>query len=76
MNISYDQQADAIYIRFQEDKIHDTLKIQDGIVIDINKEGSLLGIEILDVSKRMPLKSLEHIGVDLPLEKHGILKAA
>lgn len=72
MNISYDLQADAMYITFQKDKVKDTLKIQDGIIIDLNKEGSLLGIEILDVSKRMPLKSLDHIGVDFPLEKHSV----
>jgi uncharacterized protein YuzE len=30
MNISYDSEADAMYITFQKDKIEDTLKIQDG----------------------------------------------
>lgn len=74
MNINYDPKADAMYITFQKDKVEDTLKIQDGVIIDLNKEGNLLGIELLDVSKRMPLDSLEHIGVDIPLERHGILK--
>ena len=73
MNINYDPEADAMYITFQKDKVENTLKIQDGVIIDLNKAGNLLGIELLDVSKRMPLESIEHIGVDFPLERHSIL---
>lgn len=75
MNISYDVQADAMYITFQKDEVKKTIKIQDGIMIDINKNGSLLGIELLDVSKKMPLESLDHIGFDLPLERHKTLSS-
>ncbi|OGC07092.1 hypothetical protein A2230_07030 [candidate division WOR-1 bacterium RIFOXYA2_FULL_36_21] len=76
MNISYDKQADAMYIRFQEDKVEKTIKIQEGIIIDINSNGNLLGIELLDVSLKMPLESLSHIGFDFPIEKHKTLTSA
>ena len=45
MNIKYDQEADALYIRFQTGKVKETLKMRDGILIDIGRNGKIFGIE-------------------------------
>ena len=67
MDIRFDEQADALYIQFQKGKSGETIKLRDGIIVDIDKKGRLFGIEILDVSHRMPTKELGHLGIDLPV---------
>ena len=70
MNISFDEKADALYIQFQTGKAKETLKIRDGILIDIDKNGKLYGIEILDVSEKLEPSELVNISIEnLPLEK-------
>ena len=61
MNISFDEKADALYIQFQEGSVARTRKIQDGILIDIDDAGRLFGIEILDVSERIPPEALGNL---------------
>ena len=61
MNISFDEKADALYIQFQEGSVARTRKIQDGILIDIDDAGRLFGIEILDVSQRIPATALAKV---------------
>jgi uncharacterized protein YuzE len=36
-------------------------EIAEGIIIDYTKEGKVISIEILDASKRMPIKSIKDI---------------
>ena len=58
MRIAFDQAADALYIQFQQGKhVKKTLKLQDGLLVDLDRSGRIFGIEILDVSHRMPMSS-------------------
>jgi len=50
MNIEYDKIADALYIRLSEEKVAKTVEIQDSLVADLDGEGNIVGIEMLDVS--------------------------
>ena len=67
MEINFDEKADALYIQFQTGKVKETLKLRDGILIDVDKKGRLFGIEILDVSQRIPLKELGHLNINFPV---------
>jgi uncharacterized protein YuzE len=71
MNITFDRKADALYIQSQEGKVARTRKIQDGILVDIDKTGRLFGIEILDVSERIPAESLGVLKTELPIKSAG-----
>ncbi len=52
MRVTHDERADALYIAFGEGPA--TVKeVAEGIALDWDGEGRLLGIEILDVSKRV-----------------------
>ena len=54
MKFEYDEKYDLLYIRFcekEEVKVAKTLTITPGIHADLDKEGNLIGIEILDASK-------------------------
>jgi uncharacterized protein YuzE len=53
MKITYDEKADALYILFGEGPAA-VEEVAEGIALDWDAEGKLLGIEILDVSKRLP----------------------
>ncbi|MBS3080912.1 DUF2283 domain-containing protein [Candidatus Pacearchaeota archaeon] len=62
MKFEYDKEADAAYI-YLEDSIADgeskkTIELNDNIIVDFDKNGKLLGIEILSASKVLNQKSL------------------
>ncbi len=63
MEISYDKQADAMYIEFRKGEFAQNKKIDDFTIIDLDEKGNILGIELLDVSKRIPVESLSEVNV-------------
>jgi len=69
MQITFDEQADALYIQFQpsKGKVKETLKLRDGILVDIGRNNKIFGLEILDASQRIPLEQISHVGIDLPI---------
>lgn len=76
MRIIFDEKADAIYIYLIEPSkkrgiVKKTVEAQEGVFLDMDKHGRLLGIEILDVSARIPLKNLRQFSVDL-VEKEAV----
>ncbi|MEQ9716223.1 MAG: DUF2283 domain-containing protein [Candidatus Asgardarchaeum sp.] len=52
VSISYDRVADALYIRFSSEKIKESDEIADGVILGYNENGKIIGIEILNYSKR------------------------
>ena len=64
MRIEYDPEADALYIRFRPGKPADNKDIQDGVTVDLDGRKRLLGIEILDVSRRFPPDVLSTVTVE------------
>ena len=53
MQIIYDRvAADALYIKFSNEEVYESEEISEGIIIDYNKEGDVVGVEILNFSKR------------------------
>lgn len=67
MQITYDTQADALYIKFQEGKFLMNKEVEDGVVLDIGEGGMLLGIEILEASSRFSRQDLCRIAIEMPL---------
>lgn len=61
MEITYDKEADAMYIEFRKGEFAKNKKIDDFTIIDLDENDNILGIEFLDVSKRIPLESLSEI---------------
>jgi len=63
MEITYDKNADAAYIEFRKGKFAKNKKIDDFTIIDLDNKNNILGIELLDVSKRIPLQSLSKVNI-------------
>ncbi len=50
MKITYDKTASAMYIQLKDAPVEHTKQVSGNILIDVDKNGSILGIEILDVA--------------------------
>lgn len=53
MKTKYDKKTDAVYIELAKGKYEVSRKISDAIVVDEDKKGKVLGIEILDASENI-----------------------
>jgi uncharacterized protein YuzE len=69
MKIEYSKEADALYVYFKEEFVAKSIEIEDGVVIDFDEKGQLIGIEVLDVSQRFSLADIVNINIEnLPVE--------
>ena len=64
MKIEYSKDADAIYVYFKEDMVASSKEIEDGVVIDFDAKGQLIGIEVLDVSQRFSLSDIVNVNIE------------
>ena len=70
MKIEYDQEADALYIQFRSVLVEDNLDVEEGVTVDLDNEGHIVGIEILGACKRLGTKAIANISIEnLPLEE-------
>ena len=69
MKIECSKEADAIYVYFKEEFVAKSKEIEDGVVIDFDEKGQLIGIEVLDVSQRFSLSDIVNVNIEnLPIE--------
>jgi len=52
MNIKYDKAADAIYLKLSDAEVAESDEEKPGIILDYDKEGNIVGIELLDASQK------------------------
>lgn len=52
MNIKYDKEADAFYLKLSDEEIAESDQEKPGIIIDYDKNGNIVGIEVLDASEK------------------------
>ena len=58
MKLLYDQDTDSLYIDLGEAPGVDSFELADGVVLDINSEGGVAGIDIDHASRRLDLNAL------------------
>ncbi len=63
MKIEYDKDADAMYIEFSEGEFAKNKKIDNDTIIDLDSNNNILGIEIINVSKRLSKNFISNIVV-------------
>ena len=70
MKIEYSKSVDALYIRLREAKIVDSKDIEEGVTVDLDENGHIVGLEILDASEKLNTSDLVNISIEnLPLER-------
>jgi uncharacterized protein YuzE len=52
MRLTIDPKADALYLRLNEEQIVDSEKIAAGVVLDYDAQDNVVGVEMLNLSKR------------------------
>ena len=58
MKLSYFPDTDSLYIDLADEPSVESREISDGIVLDYNAAGRLVGIDIDEASKRVQLEKL------------------
>lgn len=58
MNISYDQTTDSLYIHLADRASVESDEVQDGIVLDFDASGALVGIDLQNASQRVDIHNL------------------
>lgn len=70
MKIEYSKNVDALYIKLREAKVADTKDIEEGVTIDMDEHGHIIGLEILDASEKLNISDLVNITIEnLPIEQ-------
>lgn len=64
MKVTYDEDADAMYINFTNEKFSKTKIIDRNTILDLDKNGNIIGIELLFVSEHLPKNFLSQVVVE------------
>ena len=52
MKLNVDKQADALYLRLDDSPIVESEEVSPGVVLDYNESNEVVGVEMLNLSKR------------------------
>lgn len=58
MRISYDETVDAVYITLADSTVERTVEIDPGTLVDVDRAGSLVGIEVIRPARDWPLNKI------------------
>jgi uncharacterized protein YuzE len=58
MKLTVDREADALYLDLDEAPATESEEISPGVILDYNAEGTVVGVEMLYLSKRVSPEKL------------------
>ena len=64
MKVIIDKEDDALYFELDDTEIIESEEVEPGIILDFDREGRLVGIEILDLSTRLTPEKLRLMQFD------------
>ena len=64
MKIEYDREVDALYVRLQEKYVARTIEIEEGLNLDLDEDGKLIGLEILDATEKYSLADIFNVATE------------
>jgi len=53
MKVTYDPEVDVLRILFNSAPVEESDEDKPGVILDYDKDGNIVGLEILDASKRI-----------------------
>lgn len=54
MRLQVDKEADALCLRLDESDAVESVEVAPGVVLDYNQAGEVVGVEMLNLSRRSP----------------------
>jgi uncharacterized protein YuzE len=61
VQVEYDKKADALYIWVRKAKYDISEELAENVIIDLDKKGRIIGLEVLDASKNIGKDLVEKI---------------
>jgi len=65
MKMHYDEKVDALYLSLDDSEVVESEEVKPGIVLDFNADGQVVGIEVLDLKRRVPNADLKQLDFEL-----------
>ena len=53
VRVEYDEKADAMYVWVRRGKYDVSEELAENVILDLDKKGRIIGIEVLDASKNL-----------------------
>ena len=51
ISFNFDREADALYVEIQQGEFSKNKKLSNSVILDLDKDENILGLEIINVSK-------------------------
>jgi len=64
VKIEYDKEVDAIYIRIQEKTVARTREIEEGVNLDFDDQGKVIGLEIIGATDKYSLEDIFNVSTE------------
>ena len=61
MRLKVDKKSDALYFRLDEDRIVESEEVQPGVILDYDKDGRVVGVELLGIAARAGKEDLSSL---------------
>ena len=61
MKLNYDDKADALYVRFSDERVTESEEARPGLVLDFDRDGHIVAIELLDARRQLDPKALASV---------------
>ncbi|OQX22075.1 MAG: hypothetical protein BWK80_31505 [Desulfobacteraceae bacterium IS3] len=74
MNVFYDNEVDALYLKLGDEKPDGVIEISEGVNIDVTPDGKLVGIEIIEASQKININTI--LSYTLELDKSLLIQKA
>jgi uncharacterized protein YuzE len=70
VKIEYSKEEDALYILLRDVPVADSRDVEEGVTLDFDTNGHIVGLEVLDASERLGLSNLVNVSIEnLPVER-------
>lgn len=66
MRIKVDPESDVLYIRFAERPIVESEEVAKDVILALDVQGKVVGLEILNVSEKLTPEDLHHVQFEMP----------
>jgi len=61
MRLRVDKKDDVLYFRLDESAIVESEEVRPGVILDFDKDGQVVGVELLGISARVPEEELSSL---------------
>ena len=65
MKVYYDNAVDALYMNLSDQSPEGVIEITEGVNLDTTSEGKIVGIEILNASQKMDIRTILSYAIEL-----------